>query len=267
MRVKAVPVDLVGLPAHLLRQSLDQQAIIALANSIAREGLLQPIIVLPVNDHYLLLDGYRRLLAHRHLRLQTIDAHVVSPKGPIPGIIALIANTQREDIDPLDMAIYYKLLQDQNGLTLDQVATAVGKDRTTISHALGLLTLPQEIQQMVKARTLSPSVALDLKRLPTPEKQLYYARLAVEYGITVSKARYWVQQELAQTPLTEPGAAPPPKPVLEKSLAPTGAPCGVCGQETPYHLLGLLDVCRSCVEALEKVKAEQAKEETLPTSP
>ncbi|HEX4386334.1 MAG TPA: ParB/RepB/Spo0J family partition protein [Myxococcales bacterium] len=140
---------------HQPRRHFDDAHIAELAESIKSKGLLLPLIVRRAHEGYVLVAGERRWRAAQKAGLRELPAMVreVSEKEAFE--LALIENIQREDLNPLEEAEAYKRLIDEHGLTQDELAGRVHKERSTVANALRLLRLPDSIKQAIVAGQLS----------------------------------------------------------------------------------------------------------------
>jgi ParB family chromosome partitioning protein len=127
------------------RRNFDPTSIHELAYSIQREGLLQPIIVCPVEDHFSIVAGERRFRAMQFLGTEKILAKVIHADERDCAIISLIENLQRESLNPVEEAAGFVQLANDYGFTQEQIAQRVGKARATIANSMRLLNLEEEI--------------------------------------------------------------------------------------------------------------------------
>jgi ParB family chromosome partitioning protein len=169
------------------RKAVDGTALGELADSIERHGLLQPIVVKPDGDGYMLVAGQRRLLAHERLGRPRIAALLTSGR---PDELALIENLQREDLPPLDEAEALAALKARYGYSQDELARTLAKAKSTISELLSLDGLAEEVKARVRAspRPVSKSFLVELARLPGSDAQLAFWR-EMEAAPTVRAAR------------------------------------------------------------------------------
>jgi ParB family transcriptional regulator, chromosome partitioning protein len=169
------------------RQVVGEPALAELAESIERHGLLQPIVVKPEGQGYVLVAGQRRLLAHRRLGRERIPALLTSGR---PDELALIENLQREDLAPLDEAEALAALKDRYGYSQDELARVLAKAKSTISELLSLNDLPDEVKAKVRdnARPVAKSFLIELARLPDVGSQLTLWQ-ALKHKPTVRAAR------------------------------------------------------------------------------
>lgn len=140
-----------------------------LANSIKKEGLLQPILVNKVGDHYQIIAGERRWQACKSLDMKTIPVRFWIADNDKALELALIENIQRSDLNPIEEAYGYKRLMERKGMTQSEVAQTVSKGRSTIANALRLLDLPEEAQQLLFEEKISAGHARAILSIPTPE--------------------------------------------------------------------------------------------------
>jgi ParB family chromosome partitioning protein len=158
----------------------------SLTASIREVGVLQPVLVRPVEDgEYELVAGERRWRAARRAGLQTIPALIRTVGDTATLEQALVENLQREDLNPLDEAAAYQQLVEDFRLTHDEVATRVGKSRVAISNTLRLFQLPSGIQKLVAQGQLAAGHARALLGTPDRSFQERLARQAAAEGMSV----------------------------------------------------------------------------------
>jgi ParB family chromosome partitioning protein len=167
------------------RREFDPVELAALSASLQANGLLQPITVRRRGETYELIAGERRLRAARSLGWTTIPAVVREVTDDQLLLLALVENLQRENLNPLDEAEGYRRLGSEFALTQQQIADAVGRDRSTVSNALRLLTLPADVQQLVRSNALSSGHARALLGLPETMSITEVARQVVERQLSV----------------------------------------------------------------------------------
>ncbi|MGQ0640250.1 MAG: ParB/RepB/Spo0J family partition protein [Gemmatimonadaceae bacterium] len=156
-----------------------------LAASIAAHGLLQPVLVRPTANGFELVAGERRLRAVAKLGWKSIPAVVRPVEDRALLTIALVENLQRSDLNPVEEAEGYQRLISEFGLTQQQIADAVSRDRSTIANALRLLQLPATIRAMLVGGQLTMGHARALLSIPDEATRVELARQAVARGYTV----------------------------------------------------------------------------------
>lgn len=149
------------------RKNFDENALAQLADSIKQHGILQPLVVRPIagGGGYQLVAGERRWRAARMAGLTEVPVIIKELDDEQVFAIALIENLQREDLDPVEEAQGYQKLMDKFGLTQDEVSQRVGKSRPVIANALRLLSLPDEVLELVSSGKLSQGHARTLLSL------------------------------------------------------------------------------------------------------
>jgi len=138
------------------RQQFEEEALQELAASIKQKGILTPITVLEKSGNYILIAGERRLRAAKLAGLSEIPAYVIEVENDAEMMeMALIENIQRENLNPIEEAEAYAVLNSKYGLSQDSVAKSVGKNRATIANSLRLLNLPSKIKESIKIGQIS----------------------------------------------------------------------------------------------------------------
>lgn len=168
------------------RQSFKEDTIKELAESIEKNGLLQPIVVRPMDGgKYQIIAGERRYRAFKKLGRKVIPAIVRDYEDEEVDKLQLVENVQREDLNPYDEAIAYLKLKEKYGLKQDDIAKAVGKSRPYISNMTRLLSLEDEILEMLKKGEITVSHAKLILSLDTKEERLKLAHKIKDAGLTV----------------------------------------------------------------------------------
>lgn len=184
-RVSLLPVDNIRTNRYQPRHTFHDASIDELAASVREHGILQPLLVRRIEGGYELIAGERRLRAARLAGLTEAPALISDAADATALELALVENIQREDLNPLEEAEAYRSLSDAFGMTQDQIAQRVGKARVTITNALRLLSLPDEVRQMVADDRLSAGHAKVLSGLDIPDDQVFFARIAINESLSV----------------------------------------------------------------------------------
>ncbi len=150
-RVQEIDIDLVDPNPYQPRKHFDAERLSELSESILEHGLLQPVVVVTLDDRYILVAGERRLRAHKLANLQTIRAIVaeVSFDDLRMRELALVENIQRENLNAIELANSYQELLDVHKITHEELAQIVHKSRSQITNTIRLLSLPQYAQKMI----------------------------------------------------------------------------------------------------------------------
>ncbi|WPC05148.1 ParB/RepB/Spo0J family partition protein [Pseudomonas benzenivorans] len=189
-------LELIQRGKYQPRRDMDPTALEELAQSIKAQGVMQPIVVRPIDGgRYEIVAGERRWRACHQAGLERIPAMVRELPDEAAIAMALIENIQREDLNPIEEAVALQRLQQEFQLTQQQVAEAVGKSRATITNLLRLIGLPEEIKTLLAHGDLEMGHARALLGLPA-EQQVEGARHVVARGLTVRQTEALVRQWL-----------------------------------------------------------------------
>ncbi len=180
-----VDLDLLQPNPKQPRMGFDEARLDELAASIKVNGVIQPVVVRRAGSRFEIVAGERRWRAAQRAGLLKIPVIVRDVPDEKLLEVALIENIQRENLNPIDEALAYRRLTTELGLTHEQVAAAVGKDRASISNYLRLLKLPEQVQALVAAETLSMGHARALLTLEDPGRIEAAARQVVARGLSV----------------------------------------------------------------------------------
>lgn len=183
--VRSIPIEDVRPNRLQPRKTFDDATLQELADSISEHGLMQPILVRKKGSGFEIIAGERRWRACQKAGLKSIEVIVKDLAEEAVFEWALIENIQREDLNPIEEAEAYRRLLEAGGLTQEQLAVRVSKDRSTIANALRLLKLPDEVRRQVIAGALSMGHARALLSLESPDEMVRMARDVVKRGLSV----------------------------------------------------------------------------------
>lgn len=183
--VEEIRIDLIRPNPNQPRRRFAQEPLQELAESIREHGVLEPLIVRPVDDGYEIVVGERRWRASKLAGLTSVPAIVREMDEREATELALVENLQREDLNPIEEAEAYQRLLDEFDLTQDEVAQRVGKDRSTIANRLRLLGLRGQARRWLEEGRLSAGHAKALLSVADEEVRQKLARRVVEEGLSV----------------------------------------------------------------------------------
>ena len=185
--LKSIPIAQITRNQFQPRREFNAEDLAELQESVKASGLLQPITVRrrPGRDGFELIAGERRLRAAKNLGWREIPAIIKEIDDRTLLTLALVENLQRTDLNPIEEGEGYHQLTNQFGLTQQQIAETVGKDRTTIANMLRLLQLPEPARRLLQEGHLTIGHAKVLLGLEDPEKIVVLAREIVAEGLTV----------------------------------------------------------------------------------
>lgn len=196
--LKELPVEFLSRGKYQPRRDMHPEALEDLANSIRAQGVMQPIVVRPLGiDSYEIIAGERRWRAAQLVGLETIPALIKDVTDESAMAMALIENIQREDLNAMEEAQALIRLQQEFGLTQQQISEAVGKSRSTVANFMRLTALTSEVQKLLEHGDLEMGHAKVLLGLEG-EPQIEAARIAVAKGMTVRQTEALVRRMLQQ---------------------------------------------------------------------
>lgn len=176
------------------RQDFKKEPLTDLTESIKQRGILQPLLVRPSGKGYELIAGERRLMAATNAGLTEVPVVILEAANVESLEIALIENLQRENLNAMEEAEGYRVLAEKFGLTQEQIASRVGKARASVTNTMRLLSLPDEIKQMISKALLSLGHAKILTGLEIAEEQMLFAKAAVKQNLSVRNLEKLVQK-------------------------------------------------------------------------
>lgn len=191
------------------RKYFDETALSELADSVRQHGIVQPLIVREKDGFYEIIAGERRWRAARIAGLKEIPVIVRDFTEQEKTEISLIENIQREDLNPIEEARAYRVLQEEFHLKQDELAKRVSKSRTAVTNTMRLLKLCEEVQQMVIDGKLTGGHARCLISIEDPEMQAAAAGKIAEESLSVREAEKLVRDLLKKRNQTGPKAAEP----------------------------------------------------------
>jgi ParB family chromosome partitioning protein len=207
--IQSLPVDAMGPSPYQPRRNMDEGLLQELADSIRQRGILQPLLVRPtpgVAGSYQIIAGERRWRAAQKAQLHEVPVLVRDLSDADAMAAGLVENLQRADLNAIEEATGYNRLLTEFGMTQDQLAEAIGKGRTHITHMLRILNLPEQVQAMVRKGDLSVAHA---RALVNHDHPLATARAIVNDGLTVKQ----VTDQIARQGRNFPDG--PPKPPVK----------------------------------------------------
>lgn len=170
------------------RTDISEEGVAELADSISKVGLLQPIIVRAQGESYQIIAGERRWRASRLAGLERVPVRVLSTNATESLELALIENLQRQDLNAIEEARGYRKLLTEYRMTQAELADKVSKSRSTITNALRLLDLPDEVQELVYGGRMTAGHARAVLAVPDEAVRMKLAQKIVDEGLSVREA-------------------------------------------------------------------------------
>jgi ParB family chromosome partitioning protein len=194
-RIRRISLDRIDPNPDQPRHVFRDEALEELAQSLRVDGLIQPIVVQPHGERFQIIVGERRWRASKIAGIAEIPCIVQEFEKDRALEIALVENIQREDLNPIEVALALNRMIHEFDLSHEQLATRTGKDRTTITNLLRLLKLPRDIQQLVAEKRISMGHARALLSIDDPAAQLALAEKAAAHGMSVRQVERLVRDQ------------------------------------------------------------------------
>lgn len=213
--LRQLPVEWLQRGRYQPRREMDPTALQELADSISAQGVVQPLVVRPLDDEtFEIIAGERRWRAAQLAGLDQVPAIVRDIPDEVALAVALIENIQREDLNPLEEATTLRRLIDEFGMTHQAVSEAVGRSRAAVSNLLRLLDLSPEVRERVHNGELEMGHARALAALPADQQNAVAARV-VARGLSVRATESLVRKALQGEKTSSP-ARPEPDPDIRR---------------------------------------------------
>ncbi|MPW44873.1 ParB/RepB/Spo0J family partition protein [Acinetobacter guerrae] len=195
-QLKQIDVNLLKRGEYQPRRFIQEQDLKELASSIEKHGVMQPIVIRPIDDEqysYEIIAGERRWRAAQLAGLKEIPAIVRDLNDQVAIALALIENIQRQDLNPIDQALALQRFHDEFGLSHQEIADTVGKARTTVSNLLRLLSLDDAIKDLMQESQLDMGHARAILALKTKD-QIAVAKIVIEKSLSVRQTEQLVRE-------------------------------------------------------------------------
>lgn len=207
-----VSIELVEPNPNQPRTNFKKEELEELAESIKRNGLLQPILVRKVGNKYQIIAGERRYQACKQIGLDRVPVRVREVDDDETIMLALIENIQRSDLNPIEEAYGYRRMMERGKMTQSQVAQAVSKGRSTVANALRLLELPEDAQLLLFEEKITAGHARAILSVPTTEGRTKLTKKLMEESLSVRET-----EAIARLLSGKPEKKPAPRPQTPKS--------------------------------------------------
>lgn len=246
-KIEVVKLDQIDRPGLIARESIDPEKIRELAESIRESGLLQPVILRPVNGRFEMVAGDRRFLAHKLLGLKEIKAIVKKLDDRETVILRGIENLQRENLTPSEEGKFYATLFEEGGLSQKEITRRTGKTEKTVRRLIWFSKFPEPVRRAVDLKQVSLNVLEVLAEVEDLDMFKYFFDMAAQSGISSTVARLWVDDYLktkAGTYNSEGGggslgSAPP-------EVKPVFLTCEVCFNPCEIAKIRSIMACPDC---------------------
>ena len=251
--IKEVPVEKIKVGENALRMEGQDDAIDELAASIARVGLLNPLVVIPDGEGFSVVAGHRRLAACKRAGLRQVNCCVRTMAPEESTEIAFVENMFRRDLSPIETAAGVKDTLDQGVMDVPGVAAALHRSVEWVQRMIALLDWPADVLEAIHAGWLSVSAAHNVALITEDTYRAFLLRNAKDSGATARTTAAWLQAWRSMEPVEQAVEAPPvPGEARTMPMVPQ-APCLCCGQVFRTDQLSHVPVCSGCIQAIRSI--------------
>ena len=251
--LKNIPLELLDEQTAAHRLNMDEAQLGELAESIRDVGLLNPIIVRPIEGgRYEIIAGHRRFIAHGTLGRTEIMCIVRDATDNEVEQGRFAENLQREQLSPMEEAVAIQRYMEREGKDAKATARALNRSEWWVTHRVALMSMPAELCDMVHTEKLAAGAALELAKVTDDDHRKYLLEYAVRSGANVTVLREWVSSWVSQQLNNPSEKAPlPMMPDAGQEVVVT-MPCYLCGVAHDYRQLIITRVCRQCNEEVKQ---------------
>ncbi len=251
--IREIRLEDITIGEYEQRVNYEDDDIDSLASSIRRLGLIYPIVVSEIDGKFTLLEGHRRLLAHKKLGWHVIVCSISEPRSAGYKEIAFAGNFFRKDLSQIELAAAISDAHKRDGMSIEDLAAGFHKKEEWVRRMIAILAWPKDVQQCVHERLLSVSAASNLAQIPDATYREFLIKNAAVGGATARTTASWLQAWQSMEPVEDAVVAEPVGGVVPVSPAVPQAPCFCCVQSFPVDQVSHVPVCSACVQILRKV--------------
>lgn len=257
-QIEAVPIDRIVEPVVPMRSQMDNDKLDELARSIREHGLIQPITLRVVHDHYEIVAGHRRFKACKLAGIPVISAIIRTLNDSETDEMRMHENLYREDVNPVDEARYIKKMIDTHQFEPTKLAEMTGKSENYLQARYDLLSFPDYLVDAVESEQISLTAATWLNKITDESVRKEYTRFGILGGITARRAEAWYRswsagslpRDASEFVASEPIEILPPR---ELKMT-----CVLCMYEDNIENMGIHYAHRDCVQAATKMQEKQS---------
>ncbi|MBA7562203.1 Nucleoid occlusion protein [subsurface metagenome] len=250
-----IPIEKIQVGDNALRMEFDDEEVSDLAVSIRRIGVIVPLVVAAVGDHFLLVAGHRRLKAAANAGLSAVPCLVRKDTESGRREVSFAENLFRRDLTPVEVAAGIKDVLDQETMTVDELAKMVHRSEHWVAHMLDLLTWPDDVLQAIHIGWLSVSAGANIALINDDTYRGFLLKNAQEGGVTARTTSAWLQAWRSMEPQEVAVTREPASAGAASIPAIPQAPCICCMQVFRTDELAHVAVCVGCVSAIRGVGA------------
>jgi ParB family chromosome partitioning protein len=258
--LKRIELNRIKEPERPDRITIGDEKVRELADSMKRLGLLQPIVIFPVEDGYYEIEaGHRRYLAACSLNWETIDCIVIDRETTKGHLARAHENLIRENLNILEEAKLVEALVEDQGCGVDEAARKLSKSRAWVEKRLDVLRMPETLQETLKEGKITLSVAQELWKCKDEELRHRLLEAAINYGASARTVKGWIEDHQIG-PITEAYEDRQYTGTIQSmDMGDTMLRCGCCGRVFPVHVLRHMWLDPDCMAAVLELGQEVQK--------
>ena len=255
--VREIEISKIEEPKEALRSYFTKEALEELKESIAREGLLQPLLVRPIGDKYEIVAGHRRFVAIKELGWEKVPCIVKEMDDTETLIKRIHENIKREDIDPVDLCTIVHKLYTEGGYTFKEIGEMFGKSESWARDVERIYFCDDFIKEALRAGHIKRSHAYILMKHPDPERRYYFLKLCIENGASPRTLDLWIRDDIGALHTIK--EANPIQKIsdLRKGAETVMFTCALCNGQAPGDSMYVVHLCPQCYQTLMEAKRWQ----------
>lgn len=259
-KIEVVPIDCIDDPVVPMRTGMDNEKLDELARSIKTHGLIQPITLRKVGERYEVVAGHRRFKATKRAGIPTINAIVRVLSDVDTDGMRMHENLYREDVNPVDEAIYIRKMIDTHNVEPAALAEMTGKSEAYLHARYELLDYPDYLVEAIANEHVSLSAAYWLAKIEDDRVRSEYTRFAILGGITAKRAEAWYRSWTVGSLPREATAYIEPETPTSAEPKKLMMPCVLCRHDDDIENMGMYYAHKDCAAAVAKMEREAVSE-------
>lgn len=257
-KVEEIDIERIKVGEHEQRLEKEDEGIAALAASIRRIGIINPLLVVAYGDGLHLLAGHRRLVAAKLAGKDRVPCIVRRPEGAVDSEITFAENFFRRDLSPVELACAISDSLEKEKMTVSEIAAGLNRSETWVARMLAITFWPKDVQEAIHNERLSVSAASNLACVTDDNYRTFLVRNAVEQGATARTTASWLQAWRAMQPAEEAITLEPAEAISAVAPMIPQAPCLCCGEIFPVDRMSHVPMCGECIKMIRQVTPSQA---------
>jgi len=251
--IKEIPLNKIKVGGHDQRLQIDDDSLDGLVASIARLGLLYPIVVTYDGDEFVIIEGHRRFAAHKRLGKDTIACFVEEASSDVAAEMAFAGNFFRKDLSPVELAAAINDVLKSKAMTVEQVAEGFHRSKHWVESMVAICIWPEDVQIAMHAHGMSVAAASNLACVTDDVYRRYLLDNAVQGGVTARTTAAWLQAWRSSKPPEVAVATPPVQGAQPAPPLVPQAPCFFCSSVYPVNEMSHVPLCGACINKVRSI--------------